>query len=158
MKNIYKLIISIAFPLLVGAVAGYFTSGSVVGWYSTLITPSFNPPNWLFGPVWTALYILMGIAFYLVWKSEPGNGIKKQAIILYIIQLALNFCWSFIFFYNEAPGAAFAEILLLWIFILLTIIYFFKISKPAGWLMVPYLCWVTFAALLNYSIWQLNNY
>ncbi len=156
MKNIYKLIISIAIPILVGAVAGYFTSSSVAGWFSTLHKPSFNPPNWLFGPVWTALYILMGIAFYLVWKSESGNASKKQAIILYIIQLTLNFCWSFIFFYEEAPGTAFAEILLLWIFILLTIIYFLKISKTAGWLMVPYLCWVTFAAILNYSIWQLN--
>ncbi|MEO7265765.1 MAG: TspO/MBR family protein [Ferruginibacter sp.] len=156
MKNIYKLIISIAIPILVGAVAGYFTSSSVTGWFITLNKPSFNPPNWLFGPVWTALYILMGIAFYLVWRSEPVNATKKQAIILYIIQLTLNFCWSFIFFYKEAPGIAFAEILLLWIFILLTIIYFLKISKIAGWLMVPYLCWVTFAAILNYSIWQLN--
>ncbi len=151
-----KLIIAISLPLAVGAVAGLFTSTAVGGWYSTVVKPSFNPPNWIFGPVWTLLYILMGIAFYLVWIKAGDNDLKRNAMLFYFIQLALNFCWSFIFFYAEQPGWALADIILLWVFIAATIYWFSKISKTAAWLLVPYILWVTFATALNFAIWKLN--
>lgn len=151
-----KLIISILIPLLVGAISGIFTASGVKGWYANAVKPSFNPPNWIFGPVWTILYILMGIALFLVWKSATDKKLKNIAISLFAVQLALNFCWSFIFFKMQEPGWAFAEILFMWLMILLTIIWFGKISSTAAWLLVPYICWVSFASVLNYSIWQLN--
>ncbi len=152
-----KLIIAIIIPLLIGAISGFFTSESVIGWYSTLVKPTYNPPNWIFAPVWTTLYILMGIAHYLVWNnSEKQPQVKRTAIIFYFIQLLLNFLWSFLFFNQHQPGWAFIDILLLFAMILLTIIWFRKISAVAAWLLVPYLCWVGFAAWLNYSLWSLN--
>lgn len=151
-----KLIISILIPLLVGAIAGYFTSSGVDGWYAIASKPSFNPPDWVFAPVWTTLYILMGIALFLVWRADAGKTIKRTAIMLFAVQLTLNFFWSFIFFTLQQTGWAFAGIILMWLMILLTIIWFGKISKPAAWLLVPYICWVSFASVLNYYIWQLN--
>ena len=151
-----KLIISILIPVLVGAISGYFTSSGVNGWYALANKPWFNPPSWIFAPVWTTLYVLMGIAFFLVWKSEPTNLIKKTAIALFAFQLLLNFFWSFIFFKLQQPGWAFAEIILMWVMILLTILWFGKINTAAAWLLVPYICWVSFASVLNYSIWRLN--
>lgn len=154
MKSVFKLIISIALPLLVGGIAGFFTSSSVQGWYASLQKPSFNPPSSVFGPTWTILYVLMGIAFFLIWRSE--SVYKRRAIIFYFIQLLFNFAWSFIFFYAQQPGWAFVEIIILWLLILATIYNFFKISTLAGWLLVPYICWVTFASVLNFAIWKLN--
>ncbi len=151
-----KLFISILIPLLVGAVAGLFTSSGVNGWYALANKPWFNPPNWIFAPVWTLLYIMMGIAFFLIWKSTADKNVKQTAMILFSIQLVINFFWSFIFFKLQQPGWAFAEILLMWVMILLTIIWFGKISAAAAWLLVPYICWVSFASVLNYSIWKLN--
>lgn len=151
-----KLIIAILLPLIIGAVSGFFTSEAVTGWYAGIQKPSFNPPNGIFAPVWTTLYILMGIALYLVWKQERNTKIWRQALFLFGLQLFLNFCWSLIFFKLEQPGWALVEIVCLWISILLTIIWFLKLSKVAAWLLVPYLCWVSFAALLNYEIWRLN--
>ncbi|MBK6634550.1 MAG: tryptophan-rich sensory protein [Chitinophagaceae bacterium] len=151
-----KLFISILVPLLVGAVAGLFTSSGVNGWYAVANKPWFNPPNWIFAPVWTLLYILMGIAFFLVWKASADKNVKQTAMILFSIQLILNFFWSFIFFKLQQPGWAFAEIILMWVMILLTILWFGKISAMAAWLLVPYICWVSFATVLNYSIWKLN--
>ncbi len=151
-----KLIISILVPLLVGAFSGFFTSSGVNGWYATASKPWFNPPNWIFAPVWTALYILMGIALYLVWKSGADIRIKQTAIILFAVQLILNFFWSFIFFKLQLPGWAFAEIVLMWVMIFITILWFGKISAAAAWLLVPYISWVSFAAVLNYAIWKLN--
>jgi len=151
-----KLIISILVPLLVGASAGFFTSSGVNGWYATASKPWFNPPNWIFAPVWTALYILMGIALFLVWKAETDKNIKQTAIILFSVQLTLNFFWSFIFFKLQLPGWAFAEIILMWIMIFITILWFGKISSAAAWLLVPYISWVSFASILNYAIWKLN--
>lgn len=152
-----RFIISILIPVLTGAVAGFFTNGGVKGWYERANKPSFNPPGWIFGPVWTILYILMGIALYLVWKSDADRRIKSTAITFFGIQLLLNFCWSFIFFSAGELGWAFAEIIVLWIMILATILYFGKISKTAAWLLVPYIAWVSFASVLNYAIWQLNG-
>lgn len=151
-----KLIISIAIPLMVGAFAGFFTSSGVNGWYLVANKPSFNPPNWLFAPVWTALYIMMGIALHLVWAKEADKAVKKTAITLFSVQLVLNFAWSFIFFYAHQPGWAFVEIIAMWVMILLTIFWFGKISSLAAWLLVPYISWVSFASLLNFYIWKLN--
>ena len=151
-----KLFISILIPLLVGSIAGFFTTAGVNGWYAVANKPFFNPPNWLFAPVWTALYIMMGIALYLVWKTETTNAVKQTALILFGVQLALNFLWSFIFFYAKQPGWAFADIIAMWIVILLSIIWFGKISTTAAWLLVPYIFWVSFASLLNFYIWKHN--
>lgn len=151
-----KLFISILIPLLVGAVAGLFTSSGVNGWYALANKPWFNPPNWIFAPMWTLLYVMMGIAFFLVWKAEADKTVKQTAMILFAVQLVINFFWSFIFFKLQQPGWAFAEIMLMWVMILFTIIWFGKISATAAWLLVPYICWVSFAAVLNYSIWKLN--
>jgi translocator protein len=156
MNKVIRLIISIALPVGVGLIAGMFTAESVRGWFQTIEKPSFNPPSWVFAPVWTTLYILMGIGFYLVWVS-PRSQLKTRAMMLYFIQLALNGAWSFIFFYSQEPGWAFAEIMLLWLSIFVTMILFWRISATAGWTLVPYLAWVSFAAVLNYSIWQLNS-
>lgn len=152
-----KLFISILIPLLVGGIAGYFTSSGVEGWYATANKPWFNPPNWIFAPVWTALYVMMGIALYLVWRTETiSSSVKRTAVILFVIQLTLNFFWSLIFFKLQQPGWAFAEIIVMWLAVLFTILWFGKISSTAAWLLVPYICWVSFASVLNYSIWKLN--
>ena len=151
-----KLFISILIPLLVGAISGYFTSSGVNGWFAVANKPWFNPPNWIFAPVWTTLYILMGIALFLVWRSNAEKNIKQAAIMLFAVQLTLNFFWSIIFFKLQQPGWAFAEIIFMWLMILLTILWFGKISPAAAWLLVPYISWVSFAAILNYSIWHLN--
>jgi translocator protein len=151
-----KLFISILIPLLVGAISSFFTRSGVDGWYAIANKPWFNPPNWIFAPVWTTLYILMGIALFLVWKAGADKTIKQTAIMLFAVQLTLNFFWSIIFFKLQQPGWAFAEIILMWIIILLTILWFGKISATAAWLLVPYICWVSFASVLNYCIWHLN--
>jgi translocator protein len=151
-----KLLISILFPLLVGGLSGYFTSSDIQGWYATVNKPFFNPPNWIFAPVWTTLYILMGIALFLVWKSESDKAVKQTAFILFVVQLTLNFFWSIIFFRLQQPGWALVEIIAMWLAILFTILWFGKISSLAAWLLVPYICWVSFASVLNYAIYKLN--
>ncbi|MDZ4807048.1 MAG: TspO/MBR family protein [Bacteroidota bacterium] len=157
MSNTLKLIIAIIIPVAVGAVSGFFTSSEIPGWYQTINKPTWNPPSWLFGPVWTTLYILMGIALFLVWKSDASQSVKKTAIILFAAQLVLNFFWSFIFFNQHQIGWAVVEIITMWVFILLTIFAFAPISKIAAWLLVPYISWVSFATILNYTIWKLNS-
>ena len=156
MKPYLKLIISIIIPLAVGAIAGSFTASSVNGWFATLNKPSFNPPDWIFFPVWTTLYILMGIAFYLVWNSHAKLEKRYTAYTYYWLQLALNFLWSFLFFNFHRPDLAFLDIILLFMLIAGTMYSFRKISKTAAWLLVPYLLWVGFATVLNFQIWKLN--
>lgn len=151
-----KLFISILIPVLVGAVAGLFTSSGVNSWYAIANKPWFNPPNWLFAPVWTVLYIMMGIAFFLIWRADSDKSIKQTAMIFFVAQLVLNFFWSLIFFKLQQTGWAFAEMSIMWLLILFTIIWFGKISSTASWLLVPYICWVSFALILNFSIWKLN--
>lgn len=151
-----KLVISILIPLLTGSVAGVFTTKGVNGWYAAAQKPWFNPPNWLFAPVWTTLYILMGVALYLIWKSVTEKRIKQTAIVLFGIQLVLNFAWSFIFFSLQQTGWALAELVIMWLAILFTILQFGRISSVAAWLLVPYISWVSFAGVLNYAIWSLN--
>ncbi len=143
----------IALTLAVGAISGVATAAGVSGWYQTLVKPAFNPPNWLFGPVWTALYVLMAVAAWRVWRIA---GWTTQAMQLFLAQLALNFAWSFIFFGAHATGVALIEIVVLWIAIVATTVAFWRIDRPAGWMMVPYIAWVSFATILNASIWLLN--
>jgi tryptophan-rich sensory protein len=155
--NIYlKLIISIVVCLSVGGISGFFTTSEIASWYATLQKPSFNPPNYLFGPVWTILYILMAIALWLIWKSDAPEALKNKAMLLFGIQLILNFFWSIIFFSLHQLGFALAEITAMWIFILLSILAFYPISRTAAFLLIPYLLWVSFASVLNFSIWRLN--
>jgi translocator protein len=152
-----KLFISLLIPLLVGAVAGYFTSKGVSTWYVTLNKPSFNPPNWLFGPVWTTLYVLMGVGLYLVWKKPDDTIGRNIAITIFFIHLVFNFFWSFIFFAWQKPNFAFVEIVMLWLSIVATIYFFYKVDRTAALIQIPYLCWVSFATVLNFAIWQLNK-
>lgn len=153
MKNFFKLLFSIMICELAGIIGSVFTVSSIPTWYAGLNKPVFNPPNYIFGPVWTFLYLLMGISLFLIWIK--GEGIKN-ALIIFFIQLVLNTLWSLIFFGMKALLPAFIEIIIMWIFILWTIISFYKISKPASFLLVPYLLWVSFASVLNYYIWKLN--
>lgn len=154
-SNGIKLIISIVLCVSLGSVGGLVTVNEIPTWYATLNKPSFNPPNWLFGPVWTTLYLLMGISVYLIWK-QPVSKERNTALQLFILQFILNFCWSFIFFGLHATGWALIEMIALWILILLSILHFAKHAKTAAWLLVPYISWVSFALLLNAAIWKLN--
>jgi len=156
-KNILKLLSSILFCQLVGFIGSMFTAPYIKGWYAGLLKPSFNPPNWIFAPVWTALFFLMGISLYLILKKNLKDREVKKGLLVFLIQLILNVRWSFLFFYLQNPLSAFWNILLLWIAIALTIIQFYKIDKRAAYLLLPYLIWVTFASFLNFSIWQLNS-
>jgi len=151
--NWFKLIVAIIICELAGVIGSIFTSQSVGSWYLTLQKPGFNPPAWIFGPVWTILFLLMGISLYLVWQK---GLINKKALIFFCSQYVLNIGWSFCFFYLQNPLAGFIEILVLGLFILLTIIYFYKISRASAYLLIPYLVWVSFAAVLNFFIYYLN--
>jgi translocator protein len=150
-----KLILSIAIPLGIGGIAGTATVPAIQGWYMALNKPFFNPPNWIFGPVWTALYFLMGVSLYLIW-SLPASTARNSALRFFAIQLIFNFGWSFIFFYFKQMGIALIEISMLWIVILLMIRNFHKIRPIAAWINIPYLMWVSFATLLNAAYWWLN--
>ena len=154
-SNTLKLIISIVLTVGLGSLGGIFTIAEIPNWYAGLNKPSFNPPNWIFGPVWTTLYCLMGISFYLIWKL-PASSERTKGVRIFIIQFVLNFGWSIIFFSMHQLGWALVEIIAMWIFILLTILQFRKLSIPAAVLLIPYLLWVSFASILNGSIWQLN--
>jgi tryptophan-rich sensory protein len=154
MNKIWKLFISILVPFIASTIGSLFTASSVSTWYLTLNKPVFNPPGWIFGPVWTLLYLLMGIALYLVWIDKAKN--KEKAYWLFGIQLGLNALWSILFFGLKNPLFAFIEIILLWIAILMTIIYFYKINKKTIYLLLPYILWVSFASVLNFSLMILN--
>jgi len=149
--------LSIVACLAAGAIGSIFTRSAISTWYATLEKPPFTPPNWLFAPVWTLLYILMGIAAFLVWRKGLENRGVRIALIVFLIQLVLNALWSVVFFGLESPLYGLIVISVLWIAILVTIIKFFRISRVASVLMWPYLLWVTFAAVLNSSIWLLNR-
>ena len=154
--QIIKLIVSIFLPLGLGTIAGIFTAQSVPEWYATLNRPSFNPPNWIFGPVWTTLYILMGISLFLIWKQNMSKE-RNLAILVFMLQLLFNFGWSFIFFYFNMIGFALIEIILLWISIVIMLVLFYKIKPIASYINIPYLLWVTFATVLNGSYYFLNR-
>jgi tryptophan-rich sensory protein len=155
-SNAFKLFISLALPLLLGAIAGMFTAEAIPGWYDLLNRPSFNPPNWIFGPVWITIYVLMGISFFLIWKQSESKK-RSQAITIFLIQMGLNFAWSFIFFHFKIIGLALIEILFLWLSIILMLVKFYKINPIAAYLNLPYLLWVTFAVILNAGYYLLNK-
>jgi benzodiazapine receptor len=154
--RLFKLLVSLILPIGIGSIAGIFTAEAVPGWYATLNRPSFNPPNWIFGPVWTVLYILLGISFFLIWK-QPANKERNFAIIVFLLQLLLNFGWSFIFFYFNMIGFSLVEIILLWISIVIMLVLFYKIKPLAAYINIVYLLWVTFASILNASYYFLNR-
>lgn len=153
MANVLKFIACLALPLIVGAAAGWITAPSITTWYALLNKPSFNPPNGLFGPVWTVLYLLMGLSLYLVVKQP---NVPRKLIGIFVIQLVLNFLWSVLFFNFHQLGLAFIEMMLLWGSIVVMMVLFYKVNKLAALINIPYLLWVTFAAVLNYSIYNLN--
>jgi len=156
MKKGWKLFWSLLIPQIVAGAAGYFTVTGTGSWYQQIERPTWNPPGWVFGPVWTTLYVLMGIALFLVWKEPEQTPRRRMALWCWAAQLFLNFWWSLIFFGAHEIGWAFLELVLLWIAILLTIFAFARINRLAAWLLVPYIAWVSFAGLLNFTIWRLN--
>ncbi len=177
--QVFKLIISIVVSECAGIIGAIFTTSSIAGWYAGLAKPALNPPAWVFGPVWTILFALIGIALFLVWKNDwkvvhhlfaekrkawnklsqrlwMGDLQKVNIITLFWMQLVLNILWSVLFFGLHLPGAAFFEIMALWFSILYVAVNFWRVSKTAAWLLAPYLVWVGFAAYLNLAIWMLN--
>lgn len=148
--DVVKLLVSVVGVLLVGFAGSYVTV--VDGWYETLVKPAFNPPSWVFGPVWTVLYVIIGLSLYFVWMQKP----KLNVYFVFAVQLVLNFLWSLLFFGRHTIFGAFVDIILLWLAILLNIIVFYRVSKLAGLLLAPYLLWVSFAAVLNYAFLTLN--
>ncbi len=156
LNSFFKLIIAIVVCELAGIIGSIFTASAIPNWYATLAKPALNPPSWIFGPVWTTLYALMGIAAFLVWKKGWDRTDARKALYVFGLQLVLNALWSIVFFGLQSPAWAFANIVLMWLAIVWTMILFYKISKPAVWLLMPYILWVSFAAYLNYSIWMLN--
>ena len=141
--------------LVIGYVGSLFTTPKIDDWYATLEKPSFNPPNWVFGPVWTTLYISMGVAAWLAWRGAGGRILSAPAT-LFAVQLALNLAWSIAFFGAESPSLGLAVIAPLWIVIAGTIAAFWSLSRTGALLLVPYLVWVSFAAALNFEVWRLN--
>ncbi len=154
--HIPKLLAALLLPPGVGAIAGLFTAKAIPEWYATLNQPSFNPPNWVFGPVWITLYIIMGISLFMVWKLEAGKQ-RDQAILVFMVQLLLNFCWSFFFFYFKMIGVALADIVVLWLMIVVMQVRFYKLKPVAAYINIPYLLWVTFATALNATYFLLNS-
>ena len=154
MKYLF-LIVSIGIAQGAGLIGSFFTVGAVDTWFTTLAKPAWNPPSWVFGPVWITLYTLMGVAAFLIWQRREVQG-AKLALVVYGVHLILNALWSVLFFGLRNPGLAFAEILILLVFIVVTTILFWRINTWAGALLLPYLTWVSFATFLNYTIWQLN--
>lgn len=153
--HIFALFVSVGTALFAGFVGSFFTASSVRTWYIDIIKPEWNPPSWVFGPVWTVLYIMMGTAAYLIWQQKEVSG-AKVALAFYIIQLIFNIGWSLLFFGLKNPAFAFFEIIALLVLIIVTAILFWRIEIWAGILFIPYILWVSFATYLNYTIWQLN--
>ncbi len=155
-NSLLKLIVAIIISELAGVIGSLFTVSSIPTWYTALTKPALTPPAWVFAPVWTILFALMGIAAFLVWDKGLERKDVKAALAVFAVQLVLNALWSIIFFGLHKPGVAFGEIIFLWLAILATIIVFAGISRPAAWLLAPYIVWVGFAVYLNFSIWQLT--
>jgi translocator protein len=155
MRKALELALSIFIAEAAGAVGSLFTVPAISGWYATLARPALAPPNWVFGPVWTTLFALMGTAAYMVWRLRREHR-ARIALCVYAAQLVLNVLWSALFFGLRNPGAALVEIAALWVAIALTAVLFYRVSRGAAYLLLPYLMWVSFAAYLNWQIWLLN--
>ena len=156
LSSFWRYAIAIVGTVAIGSLSGLATANSIDTWYATLEKPFFNPPNWIFGPVWTLLYILMGVAAGLVWSSTAEATVKRRALAAYILQLGLNALWSILFFGLRSPQLALTEIVLLWIAIVWCMRLFEPIQRTAAYLLVPYLLWVSFASVLNGAILWLN--
>lgn len=154
-KSVITFLLCLLIPLLIGGISGIATADAIPNWYQTLHRPSFNPPNWLFGPVWTLLYLLMGISLYMIW-TLPKSQERKRALQIFAAQITLNFFWSIIFFSFHQINLALIEIIALWICIAIMIHTFRKLRPAAGYLNVPYLMWVSFATVLNAAYAWLN--
>jgi tryptophan-rich sensory protein len=154
-RSFVGLIVWLVLSLAAGTIGGLSTYEAIPTWYERIAKPAWTPPNWLFGPVWTVLYVLMGVAAWLVWR-RGGWGEQSRALGLFVVQLVLNALWSYLFFGLRSPGLAFGELVVLWVAILLTLLAFWRVSRGAGALLVPYLAWVTFAGALNFAVWRLN--
>lgn len=155
-KSYLLLVASLLISLSIGFLGSFFTQTESGGWYDLLLKPEFNPPNWVFAPVWTLLFVLMGISLFLVWRRSWKNILVRKGVAMFFIQLGFNLIWSYFFFGLHNPRLAFLEIIALWLAIATLMINFYRIDKRATWLLWPYLAWVSFAAFLNFSIWQLN--
>lgn len=154
--NFIKILIAIFICQGAGIIGSFFTVKSVNTWYLTLEKPFFNPPGWVFGPVWTLLYTFMGVALYLVYQKMGTNISVRSALIVFFIHLFLNTLWSIIFFGMQNPALAFLEIIILWGSIIAVMILFYKIDQRTIYLLLPYFLWVSFAAILNFSLWRMN--
>ena len=158
MNKYVKIAIMIATCIGIGYIASTATQAGNDVWYPTLVKPAFNPPDWLFAPVWSLIYVMIGVAAGLVWsRMDHQHAEVRKALLFFAIQLALNALWSVLFFGLHNPLLALIEIIILWLMIYETYVLFGKIHKVAGYLFIPYLLWVTFAAVLNASIWWLNK-
>ncbi len=155
MKSALTLVAFVATCLAIGALGALVTAPAIASWYPTIAKPSFNPPNWIFGPVWTTLYVLMAIAAWLVWR-RPAPPVTRTALLLFVLQLVLNSVWSLLFFGLHRIDLALIDIILLLASIIATTIAFYRHSLVAAWLLIPYLAWVSFATVLNFAIWRLN--
>jgi translocator protein len=155
--DLSRLLICLGTVLAASAVGSFATVRAIPTWYKGLAKPAFNPPEWLFGPAWMVLYLLMAVAAWLVWKQGLGEAGVKLALAVFLAQLILNALWSILFFGFRSPLAGLVEIVVLWLAILATIVLFFRVSAPAGVLLLPYIAWVTFAAILNAAILRLNH-
>jgi translocator protein len=153
---IVKGIASVVICEAAGILGSIFTTPKIATWYQTLMLPGFAPPSWVFGPVWITLYFLMGVGLFLVLREGQSGVPVRLAVYIFAVQLALNVLWSFLFFGLESPLLGLVGIIILWSTILLTIREFYRISKPAAYLLIPYIVWVSVAAALNYAIWILN--
>lgn len=154
--NLKRLIVSLTLPQAAGALGAYFTSAAIATWYVTLEKPVFNPPNWLFGPVWLVLYVLMGLAIYGVWQSKKEGVTKRRAMTTFWIHLLLNAIWPIVFFSLKNLGLALVNIILVWSMIIVLIVQFWKIDRRSSYLLMPYLVWVSYATTLNAWIWVVN--
>lgn len=157
LNNAAKLIFALLVTQLAGVFGSFFTIPAIDSWYATLAKPALTPPGWLFGPVWLTLYLSMGIALYLVWKEDTKRHAVQQALSLFSLQLIVNAVWSTLFFGLQSPLWALADILVLWLLLIATILAFWRIRRPAAYLLIPYLLWVSFAAYLNAAIYFLNR-
>lgn len=157
MKRGLRILVFVLVCELAGIIGSIFTASSIPGWYAGLVKPSFNPPGWVFAPVWTILYALMGIAAYLVYQKRQGRKDVGRALAVFAAQLVLNTLWSIVFFGAHLIFGAVMVIVLLWLLILVTIWLFSRISKAAAYLLVPYILWVSFASVLNISLYVLNR-
>ncbi len=157
LSTVWKFIIAILLCEGVGIISGLLSSVNKNLWFNSLNKPSWNPPGYLFGPVWTLLYLLMGISLALIWDNNATELSKRNAYLLFSLQLVLNFLWSILFFYFHSPSLALLDILLMVVIIIFTIYSFSNFSKSAAYLLVPYIAWVSFASILNFTIWNLNK-